>query len=240
MENTKTSGCISLDLVAGRLYTYNDKNKKTEIYGFVPDSDLVLPPGATYLGFVSSGEIILSQERPSLRERVLYNGDFFSVIGPTRIKSKGLGIAISAKNYEGFNVFGGPIEDNGKLRYIDGCTDTLLVPPVRKGDPCLNYLHFPENITQTPHTHPSVRVGMVYRGGGECILPDRNIPLIPNRAFIIETNALHSFNTRETLMDIIAYHPDSDVGMEDDNHPMINRTLVDGVSISKIKNRHTK
>ena len=138
----------------------------------------------------------------------------------------------SAIDYKGVNIFGGPLENKGRLRYIDGCTDTLIVPPVKRGDPCLNHLHFPPGICQTPHTHPSVRTGIVYRGSGECLVPEEEkvMPLICGYAFVIKTETVHSFNTTHESMDIIAFHPDSDVGMMDDDHPMINRTIVSGVS----------
>jgi len=129
------------------------------------------------------------------------------------------------------NVYGGPIEEHGRLKYIDGCTDSLLIPPVIKGDPCFNHLHFPKHITQTPHTHPSIRAGLVYRGNGECLLGDGTIiPLTKGNVFLLVPEGVHSFNTKEETMDIIVFHPDSDFGPEHDEHPMINRTIVDGVS----------
>lgn len=144
---------------------------------------------------------------------------------------------------------GGPIERKGRLRYIDGCTDSLLIPPVIKGGPCLNHLHFPAGIVQTPHTHPSHRIGMVVRGEGVCVTPFGNLDLKPGTLFIIKEDdgamsegedgdkhraGTHSFNTYGSPMDVIAFHPDSDFGPEHENHPMINRTMVDGVSASDI------
>lgn len=41
-------------------------------------------------------------------------------------------------------------------------------------------------------------------------------------------------------MDVIAYHPDSDFGPQDEDHPMVNRTIVDGVSASKLEAIRTK
>jgi len=128
----------------------------------------------------------------------------------------------------------------GGAYFIDGCTDTLLVAPVRKGDPCLNHLHFPKSITQTQHTHPSVRTGIVYRGEGECVVKEGKVPLVTGYAFIVKTNTAHSFNTLSESMDVIAFHPDSDTGMTDDDHPMINRTIVDGVSAKYIDEIRTK
>lgn len=222
-------GILVFDIESRLLYAYDDGRFNTLIIGFTPGSLVELPLGYTHFGIVVSGKIRLEC---SSRERNLVAGDFFSVVGPATIHSDGLGVVSSASDFFGFNIFGGPIEDSGRLRYIDGCTDTLLVPPVRKGDPCFNHLHFPPGIIQTPHTHPSVRTGVVYRGSGECLVPEegKKIPLESGKAFIIKTETVHSFNTKIQSMDVIAFHPESDVGMTDDDHPMINRTMVDGVS----------
>ena len=161
----------------------------------------------------------------------------------------GEGIVIERLNYKGMFQIGGPVENWGRLKYIDGCTDSLLVPPVKFGDACLNALFFPENINQTQHTHPSMRVGMVTKGKGYCMLPPDNdktkerdcIPLVPGLVFIIHEDGLHSFKTESGEgMTVIAYHPDSDFGPQDEKHPMINRTIVDGVSASELKDIQTK
>lgn len=230
-------GFLMLKLETGLLHEYSDGNFTTSVFGFTDGGKLELPQGYTHLGTVVEGEIELSYLD---RKRILKEGDFFSVVGSAKINSRGLGMVSSAKGYSGFNICGGPFEKEGKLRYIDGCTDTLLVPPVRKGDPCLNHLHFPKNITQTQHTHPSVRTGIVYRGKGECVVSEGNIPLVTGYAFIIKTNTPHSFNTLDETMDVIAFHPDSDTGMTDDDHPIVNRTMVDGVSARYIDEIRTK
>jgi hypothetical protein len=41
-------------------------------------------------------------------------------------------------------------------------------------------------------------------------------------------------------MVVMAYHPDSDFGPEDENHPMINRTIVDGMSAAGLAAIRTK
>ena len=61
--------------------------------------------------------------------------------------------------------------------------------------------------------------------------------------FDIPPDSEHSFftdNPGEGIMDVIAFHPDSDYGPEDENHPMINRTIIDGKSASGNKNITTK
>ena len=159
--------------------------------------------------------------------------------------------------YKAMNLVGGPIEEEGRLKYIDGCTDSLLIPPVKLGDPCFNHLHFPSNIDQTSHTHPSHRIGIVAKGNGECLTPFGNLPLTEGMIFVIKKwdgntenkgldgkmypNGTHSFKTpKDTGMDVIAFHPDSDFGATDVNHPMINRTIVDGVSANSLDHIRTQ
>ena len=48
--------------------------------------------------------------------------------------------------------------------------------------------------------------------------------------FHIPTGAMHSFHTGSECMDIIAFHPDSNYGPKPEDHPMINKTMFDGVS----------
>ena len=145
-----------------------------------------------------------------------------------------------------FLNIGGPIERTGRLRYIDGCTDSLLVPPTVIGEPCFNHLHFPPRISQTCHTHPSDRVGMVTRGRGRCVVPPSDeepngaeIPLVPGVVFEIPAGAPHSFFTDDSHLDVIAWHPDSDFGPQHDDHPMINRTIINGISAAKLKGVRT-
>lgn len=158
--------------------------------------------------------------------------------------------------YKAYRTVGGPIEAKGRLKYIDGCTDSLLIPPVKKGDPCLNHLHFPSGIDQTSHTHPSHRIGIVAKGNGLCVTPFDDLDLNQGMIFVIKEwdgesqtlgldgklhpNGEHKFRTFSGTMDVIAFHPDSDFGAEDENHPMINRTMVNGVSANKLDEIRTK
>jgi quercetin dioxygenase-like cupin family protein len=137
---------------------------------------------------------------------------------------------ISREGYKGFFHLGGPIEGKGRLRYIDGCTDSLLIPPVLRGDACFNLLYFPPSIQQTTHTHPSIRAGIVARGRGVCKTPQGDISLVAGMIFLLDPDAPHGFWTEQDSMTVIAYHPDSDFGPQHDDHPMLNRTIVDGTS----------
>ena len=138
---------------------------------------------------------------------------------------------ITTAGHRGFFVVGGPVEPSGRLRYIDGCTDSVLVAPIRRGDPCLNLLHLPAGTLQTNHVHPSVRVGLVVRGHGRCVLSggvaEGVETLAPGTVFLLAPDTVHRFETDadEALL-LMAWHPDSDTGPTDDDHPMLNRTFV--------------
>lgn len=176
----------------------------------------------THFGFVFDSTATLSSGQGTF---TLTAGMYFAAPGPVQIRG-GCGLVITALQYRGFFQIGGPIEETGRLRYIDGCTDSLLIPPVLLGDPCLNLLHIPPRTRQTAHTHPSVRVGLIVRGAGECVTPGGRFSLRPGLAFVIPEETLHSFYTGEESLLVIAYHPDSDFGPTHERHPMINRTIV--------------
>lgn len=150
-------------------------------------------------------------------------------------------LIVSRMDYGGMFMMGGPAEDRGRMRYIDGCTDTLLIPPVMRGDPCLNLLHFPRGIDQTLHTHPSVRVGVVASGKGLCRVVQtpgddlslEQIDLVPGTMFVIRPGGVHAFSTPyDQEMRVIAWHPDTDTGPTHEDHPMLNRTIIDGLPAS--------
>ena len=227
---------------------------------FIPSED------CSYYIYVYEGCFVLNKKgHPS---QMLADGMFASINGGFELnwsfnKSRCVIVEVlhtegkyPENKYRAYNTIGGYIEEEGRLKYIDGCTDSLLIPPVKLGDPCLNHLHFPEGIDQTQHTHPSHRIGIVAKGNGECITPFGNLPLTQGMIFVIkewdgETMAegedgelhpigQHAFKTFDGPMDVIAFHPDSDFGPTDVEHPMINRTIVDGVSASELDDIRTK
>lgn len=224
---------------------------------------LELNPKNSYYGFIYQGEAILKIENNL--QSILPKDTYFSHAGEFSLCGtfKAVVIEVIAEkgyyaehNFRAMTTIGGVVEEKGRLKYIDGCTDSLLIAPVKKGLPCLNHLHFPKEITQTPHTHPSHRIGLVIRGAGECATPFGNLPLKEGCIFIIkEYNGIdkaegldghiyeagtHKFNTTDSSMDVIAFHPDSDFGPEDDFHPMINRTIVNGISANQLEEIKTK
>jgi hypothetical protein len=77
----------------------------------------------THFGFVHSGPAVLRCPSGTFS---LEAGMYFSVPGALSIE-RGTGILISRLDYHGFFHLGGPVEERGRLRYIDGCTDSLLI-----------------------------------------------------------------------------------------------------------------
>ena len=220
----------------GLLFDYSNNKYPSRLFAWEGTQEFV-GRGSTFYGYVFEGDTIIStiDNAYTLKSRQYFCfNDTFTLNG-------GRGIVIERIGYRGMNSFGGPVEDWGRLKYIDGCTDSLLVPPVKMGDPCLNALFFPENIDQTAHTHPSMRVGMVIEGEGTCVTPEKEYDLEPGKIFIIHEEGLHKFKTKANAnLTVIAYHPDSDFGPVDEDHPMINRTIVEGISAARIKEIQTR
>ncbi len=230
----------------GFLYEDRDVRFPSRVYGFEntsrnkTDSAIVPDDGACY-GFVSAGKALLVG-KGDRKCAPLVEGQWFSTDSGCclELSEPSSAVFVSQRiGYRGVFTTGGPIETKGRLRYIDGCSDSLLCCPPVIGDPCFNHLHFPGGINQTQHTHPSLRAGVVARGAGWCHTPDAQIRLLPNLIFVIPTDALHRFETEEgTSMDVVPYHPDSDWGPSHEEHPMVNRTLVEGKKIDNTQGRH--
>ncbi len=257
--------------------------------------------GTTY-GVVVKGGVVVEKRTSERQESfTLYEGSYFSVpcsFNMGLIPKRGgddaqcQTVLITKLGFLGQTVTG-RLEGRGRLSYVDGCSDSLLVYPPRMGDPCLNHLHFPGDVLQTQHTHPSIRMGVVMGGEGVSwrgkngekadlrsfmdLVQDfsldtavklyesyahlagsgdspisvvsandgsdsinrfdnswpefENIDMLhhlrPGGVFLLEEGELHSFATPPGgHMEIVAFHPDSDWGPTDNDHPMLNRTYI--------------
>lgn len=156
------------------------------------------------------------------------NGKYFSLYSPVDKlrKVKGEAFVVFRLGYKGMNQVGLNIESQGRLSYIDGCSATILINPPRLGEPSLHHLHFPANIIQSTHHHPSIRIGYVFKGQGEANINGKIIKLKPGSMFGLKPMEMHHFRTYTKSMDLVAFHPDGDSGPTDENHPMLNRTFI--------------
>lgn len=227
---------LPLRLTHGRLVETADADFPSRLSAWSDDA-LELPDDGTHFGYVHEGAATLEAASGTF---ALRPGMYFAAPASCRVRGPGRGIVVTRPGYFGMFTLGGPIEPRGRLRYIDGCTDSLLIPPQMLGDPCLNALYFPAGTSQTEHTHPSARLGLVVRGSGLCRTPEENFPLSPGLAFLIRAEGRHSFSTAGEEMVVVAYHPDSDYGPTHEAHPMINRTVVRGVPASRLESIRTR
>lgn len=205
------------------------------VYSMIGKDVLEMDRGTWYV-FVASGSVIVSGSV------LMLPGTYGCFLGG-RLHSNHEAevLVVQAKRFHGIPMIGGPIEEKGRLRYIDGCTDTGIIPPLKQGDPCLNHLHFPAQTKQTMHTHPDIRVGMVAKGYGWCLTPYGTERLLPGMQFIIMPEngrtclgfdgqphkvGEHCFMTEDQTMDVVAWHPSSTVGPTDEHHQMLAETQL--------------
>ncbi|MCC5631854.1 AraC family ligand binding domain-containing protein [Nostoc sphaeroides CHAB 2801] len=177
----------------------------------------------THFLFVSEGEVTLNSNNG---EFLLRKNCFAAVPGNFSLDGTAQVLVATRLNYTGLFTIGGPIEPLGRLNYIDGCSSTVLINPLKRGEPCLNFLYVPPGVSQTPHTHPSLRIGLVAAGSGTCQVDEGTFKMEPGTVFCLPENKLHSFSAIDDSLRIIIYHPDSDVGPTDDSHTMLNNTFV--------------
>jgi mannose-6-phosphate isomerase-like protein (cupin superfamily) len=177
----------------------------------------------SYWGYVTEGGVVLNTG--DFSSGPLGAGMYFSCPEELRLSGEGRVMILTIPLIIPFSV-GGPIGKAGWLKYINGASDSLLIFPPRKGLPCLNAMWLPKHTTQTFHTHPDARVGLVVAGTGTCDLEGISVPFKPNDVFYLTRDTLHRFRSKEEEIQIITFHPHSSWGPEDDNHPLINHTFL--------------
>lgn len=109
-----------------------DPNFPTTLYAWDAAELSLNQADTAFFGFVQEGEATLATDAGSF---TLKAGMYFSANNALRITG-GKGIIMARSGHQAFFLIGGPVESKGRLKYIDGCTDSLLVSPIRMGDPC--------------------------------------------------------------------------------------------------------
>jgi hypothetical protein len=184
--------------------------------------ELALDPGSTYWLLVTGDACACELADDSVQLR---SERYLVTTGPGVLR-RGQGMVIEQRGHQRVRQWGGPLEARGRLRYVDGCTDSLLVCPPRIGEACLNHLHIPAHTRQSEHTHPSLRLGVIARGDGVCRTAAGETPLRAGLGWLIPAGLAHGFSTFARALDVLAWHPDSDFGPSDGDHPMLNRTFL--------------
>jgi len=119
------------------------------------------------------------------------------------------------------------------LPYVNGCSTQQLFPPVRLGDPTLQYLRIPAGSEeQAHHIHSTVRVVHILEGHGTCIVGMEGnqvaVRLVPGTTLILEPMCPHHFDTigQNQPLVCIPFHVFSSSGAAEFNHPMFNGTYL--------------
>jgi len=188
---------------------------------------LALPEDASHYIMVYSGRAFIGHRGEM---KAVEEGCYGVFPGRAELTGEGVALVVSCSGYRALAMQGGPVEDTGRLRYIDRCTNTVLLPPPVRGEPCLNFLHLGAGVTQTPHTHPTIRIGIVLKGNGACGTAHGTLPMTVGSLFVIPPETLHSFQASNESMKIIIFHPDSVDGPSHASNTMLNNTFIDGTT----------
>jgi hypothetical protein len=138
----------------------------------------------------------------------------------TRINYTGKLVLFIRVGFKGQNLIGGPVEESGRLSYIDGSSDTILVYPPRIGDPIFSVVYFPKNTEQTFQMHSSVRMGAIISGGGYICFDEaeeNNVSLTLGDMICFEQNERHRIKTTGNILQMIVYNPQGNWGPQDHN-----------------------
>ncbi len=229
------------------------KTEDTAVYGFENESEerpsvFHVPDHGGCFGYVQEGSIQIYGPADGDRRfiRTLAAGEWFSTRSgfTAQVTNREKYRVAVFQNLEHLGTLtSGLVELTGRLAYIDGCRDSILHPPLYFGRPCLNALYMPEGVNQTMHTHPSTRAGFIINGGAICETPHHQHALRQGMIFLLDKDSQHKFRTdhgQDITLRLVAYHPDSDYGPTDEEHPMLNRTIVDGVSAKHLDQIRTR
>ena len=196
-----------------------------QIYSKKTDLSKAFPTSTLYGICLGSTEVVINDSKLELQ-----NEAYFSLatrdVKKLILNPKGSVVLFIRHGYSGLNQIGLNCEQQGRLSYIDGCTDSTLIFPARYGDPSLNLLCFPSNTEQTMHRHPTLRFGVILEGAGFADAGTKSHPLRAKDVFMVPENEAHRFRTDDKEMRLIAFHPDSDFGPRDNDHAMLNRTYI--------------
>jgi mannose-6-phosphate isomerase-like protein (cupin superfamily) len=217
-------------------FSFFDNSCRIDIH-LTNGAEVALGADAGHCVFVYEGEFVIALDDREYRLDAFCFGQFS---GRLRLNGHGRAVVLSRAGHQSATLFGGPVEEVGRLRYVDGCTASLLLPPSVRGEPCLNFMHLPRQTTQTMHTHPSLRVGIVLSGRGACNTESQALEFLPGTVFFIPPNVPHSFRSQEDALRVVIYHPDSDSGPTHADHTMLNRTLIGGQSARLLPGIHTQ
>jgi len=163
---------VSLSLRDGELLDLSNDTYPTRACGWGDQGrSLSLDSGATHYCFVLSASAKLTTQTPEGRYRILLRPMMYRAFPCPRQNEGACGIS-RLGFLEIFMLGGRHTESEGRS---GSYADSLIIPSVTKGDPCLNHLSFPKSSSRTPHVHPSIWIGIVVRGLGRASCPTSTV-----------------------------------------------------------------
>jgi mannose-6-phosphate isomerase-like protein (cupin superfamily) len=149
--------------------------------------------------------------------------------GPCKIESIHLATIVRGYMHPEASI---SMEGVTTLPYVNGCSTKQLFPPLRLGDPTLQYLKMPAfTKEQEHHIHSTFRVVLILEGSGKSIVGIENKNIItklePGSVCILEPMCPHHFETdTEKPLIAVPLHVFSSIGSIEKNHPMFNGTVI--------------
>jgi mannose-6-phosphate isomerase-like protein (cupin superfamily) len=148
------------------------------------------------------------------------------VHGPVTVDSTHFAVVIYG--YKGFDR-SAEINDWTTLPYINGCSTTQLLTPIRKGDPTFQLLRLPPHTSeQQHHIHSTARIVYVQSGRGYSVIgasgKHETIDLTPGTIILLDKMVPHHFVTEDEPLVVLPLHIYSSIGQSEWDHPMFNGT----------------
>nr|WP_240902695.1 AraC family ligand binding domain-containing protein [Caulobacter sp. SLTY] len=92
----------------------------------------------------------------------------------------------------------------------------------------------PAGLQQLEHWHPTARFGLVLSGNGRFKIRDEFVEFGPGSVLILDPGDVHSFHTENSGAVFVAFHPDSTIGPTHQIQNMLDRTVSDTISGSRL------
>lgn len=149
--------------------------------------------------------------------------------GPCTVSTKHLATVIRGYMHPDASA---SLEGVTTLPYVNGCSTKQVFPPLRPGDPTLQYLKMPPcSKEQEHHIHSTFRVVLILKGKGKSIvgMGSGNIEteLVPGSVCILEPMCPHHFETYPGgHLEAVPLHIFTSIGAGEKNHPMFNGTVA--------------
>lgn len=147
----------------------------------------------------------------------------------------GAGILMQKTGFDAQTLIGGPDDGRGRLRWINGVRYSLLVPPMKSGDPCLELISFPRNHFGSLITFAFPFIAVVRDGEGEIQTEDRNYRVEWGNQISIPPNYPHRYvTTPRAPLQLVVFQTVTGESFDDGRNPLVEATIYKGQSAQDV------